>query len=109
VGKNGFHWFISYTSRRLVKSKIIDRRIEKGMNYLYENQLPSGWGNALYTALASVSLINMNYKGNVLEKAVEHILIIGEKMKAGESPDKTQNAMTAYSKEGKHIWNRHNF
>ncbi|GFO97376.1 hypothetical protein ig2599ANME_1577 [groundwater metagenome] len=44
-------------------------------DYLLSTQnKDGGWGNDLYTALASVSLINMNYKGEALEKAVEHIM-----------------------------------
>ncbi len=44
-------------------------------NYLLSTQNnDGGWGNDLYTALATVSLINMDYEGEQLDKAIKHIL-----------------------------------
>ncbi len=43
--------------------------------YLLKNQNPDGgWGNDLDTALATTSLINLDYRGEPLERAVGHIL-----------------------------------
>lgn len=44
-------------------------------DYILAMQKPDGgWGNAQDTALATVSLLNMDYKGVELEKAIKHIL-----------------------------------
>ncbi len=44
-------------------------------HYILTTQQPDGgWGNDLYTALATVSLINMGYEGEPLENAIMHIL-----------------------------------
>ena len=55
--------------------KELEPSLDNIKDYLIETQnADGGWGNDLYTALATVTLINIGYEGAPLEKAVEHIL-----------------------------------
>ena len=81
--KNGSTYYPSpYVFTYLVTKAYSDGKVKKLKpnlgkikEYLLKTQNPDGgWGNDLYTALATNALINMDYKGHRLEKAIEHIL-----------------------------------
>lgn len=57
------------------KVKELKPHLNKLKEYILETQnIDGGWGNDLDTALATNALINMNYKGDKLKRAIEHIL-----------------------------------
>ncbi len=81
--KNGSRYYPSpYVFNYMVTKAYYDGNIKELKpylddikEYLLETQnSDGGWGNDLESALATNALINMGYKGEKLEKAIEHIL-----------------------------------